>query len=114
MELEKTNRLNILFASYRALLTKKQDAYLSLYYEEDNSLGEIAEEFNVSRQAVYDNLKRSTQALENYEAKLHIYQNYLERQTTLTALQAYVAQNYSQDQTLNNLVRGLAVQEEEN
>lgn len=52
MELEKNERVNALFAFYQPLLTSKQNDYLQLYYADDYSLGEIAEEFQVSRQAV--------------------------------------------------------------
>ena len=52
MEIEKTNRMNALFEFYAALLTDKQMNYIELYYADDYSLAEIAEEFGVSRQAV--------------------------------------------------------------
>ena len=58
MEIEKTNRMNALFEFYSTLLTEKQMNYMELYYADDFSLGEIAEEYEVSRQAVYDNIKR--------------------------------------------------------
>ena len=54
MEMEKTNRMNALFEFYSTLLTEKQMNYMELYYADDFSLGEIAEEYEVSRQAVYD------------------------------------------------------------
>ena len=47
------------FEFYAALLTDKQMNYIELYYADDYSLAEIAEEFGVSRQAVYDNIKRT-------------------------------------------------------
>ena len=56
MEIEKTNRMNALFEFYASLLTDKQMNYIELYYADDYSLAEIAEEFGVSRQAVYDNI----------------------------------------------------------
>ena len=40
---------------------------------------EIAEEFGVSRQAVYDNIKRTEKILEDYEMKLHMYSDYIVR-----------------------------------
>ena len=40
---------------------------------------EIAEEFGVSRQAVYDNIKRTEKILEAYEMKLHMYSDYIVR-----------------------------------
>ncbi|MGQ0416063.1 hypothetical protein ACT4UL_11765, partial [Bacillus sp. HC-TM] len=45
--LEKTTRMNYLFDFYQSLLTQKQRSYMSLYYLDDLSLGEIAEEFDV-------------------------------------------------------------------
>lgn len=70
--LEKTTRMNYLFDFYQSLLTQKQRSYMSLYYLDDLSLGEIAEEFDVSRQAVYDNIKRTEAMLEEYEEKISI------------------------------------------
>ncbi len=54
--------MNSLFEFYGALLTSKQHSYLELYYGDDYSLGEIATEFDVSRQAVYDNIRRTERA----------------------------------------------------
>ena len=50
MEIAKTNRINALFEFYEPLLTQKQMEYLAQYYRDDFSLGEIAENYNVSRQ----------------------------------------------------------------
>ncbi|MBS4217778.1 putative DNA-binding protein [Bacillus sp. FJAT-49711] len=77
--LEKTTRMNYLYDFYQALLTPKQRSYMSLYYLDDLSLGEIAEEYEVSRQAVYDNIKRTEAMLEEYEDKLRLFQKFLER-----------------------------------
>jgi Uncharacterized protein conserved in bacteria len=63
MEIEKTNRMNTLFEFYATLLTDKQMNYIELYYADDYSLAEIAEEFNISRQAVYDNIKEQKKYL---------------------------------------------------
>ncbi|AKG35270.1 putative DNA-binding protein [Paenibacillus durus] len=68
--LEKTNRINLLFAFYEPLLTDKQQTFLKYYFHDDFSLGEIAAEFEISRQAVYEHIKRAEQVLENYENKL--------------------------------------------
>ncbi|PSL51163.1 hypothetical protein B0H94_10173 [Salsuginibacillus halophilus] len=77
--LEKTMRMNALFDFYQPLLTKKQQKYVQLYFLDDYSLGEIADTFDVSRQAVYDNIRRTEQMLEEYEAKLGLYYKYMER-----------------------------------
>lgn len=54
----------------RRLLTQRQQEMLRLYYEEDFSLGEIAEQFGVSRQNVHELITRSVQKLRRYEAAL--------------------------------------------
>ena len=72
MELEKTKRVNDLIDLYGNLLTANQLNILELYYMEDLSLKEIAEELNVSRNAVHDSLKRSLITLEDYEEKLNL------------------------------------------
>ena len=68
--LEKTQRVNLLIDCYGDLLTNKQQLYLQYYYQEDYSLSEIAEIMHVSRNAVYDNLKKAVRSLEKYEEKL--------------------------------------------
>jgi len=66
----------MLYDFYGSLLTDKQQEILSLYYEQDLSLGEIADEFSISRQAVHDILKRSEGILEGYEEKLGLVKKY--------------------------------------
>ncbi|PAD21075.1 putative DNA-binding protein [Terribacillus saccharophilus] len=85
--LEKTTRMNYLFDFYQALLTPKQRSYMEMYYLEDLSLGEIAETFEVSRQAVYDNIRRTEAMIESYEKKLHLYDRFKERSTLLDELE---------------------------
>lgn len=77
--LEKTTRMNYLYDFYQSLLTPKQRSYMSLYYLDDFSLGEIAEEYDISRQAVYDNIKRTEAMLEEYEEKLLLFHKFQER-----------------------------------
>ena len=83
MLLEKTTRMNFLFDFYQALLTDKQRSYMELYYLDDNSLGEIAESYNISRQAVYDNIRRTEAMLEEYEDKLRLFEKFQQRQQVL-------------------------------
>ena len=72
MNIEKMIEIGLLFEQYKELLTDKQREIVSLYYEEDYSLGEISENLNVSRQGVYDTLKRSEKILKDYEDKLKL------------------------------------------
>ena len=112
MEIEKTNRMNALFEFYAALLTDKQMNYIELYYADDYSLAEIAEEFGVSRQAVYDNIKRTEKILEDYEMKLHMYSDYIVRSQIFDQiLERYPEDTFLQEQieiltSLSSLVRG--------
>lgn len=86
MSLEATVRMNQLFSYYQTLLTVKQQQMLSLYYEEDYSLGEIAEHYEVSRQAVHDTIKRSEKALEHYESTLGLLAKRNQRELWLDEL----------------------------
>jgi len=72
--LEKMNQINELYDIYKALLTNKQQEYIELYYHEDLSLSEIADEMGVSRNAVHDNIRRTEKLLAGYEEKLGIYE----------------------------------------
>lgn len=63
----------ILFEYYKELLTDKQIETFICYYNEDYSLAEIAEEFNISRNAVWDTLKKVVILLKYYEDKLKLY-----------------------------------------
>lgn len=113
MEIEKTNRMNALFEFYATLLTEKQMNYLELYYADDYSLGEIAEEFEVSRQAVYDNIKRTEKLLEDYERKLHIYSDFMVRNEILADLNCYVESTYPDDPKLKQYIQKIQEIDEE-
>ncbi|WP_010282502.1 putative DNA-binding protein [Bacillus timonensis] len=102
--LEKTTRMNYLFDFYQSLLTPKQRNYMSLYYLDDFSLGEIAEEYEISRQAVYDNLKRTETMLEEYEEKLLLFQKFQERKKLITELKK-LAQEYDDSAQLQNVIQ---------
>ena len=62
--------MSMLLDYYGALLTQKQKAYFDLYYNQDLSLGEIAEELGISRQGVHDALVRTEAALRTTEQRL--------------------------------------------
>ena len=62
-------QMTLLFDYYGDLLTERQRMCFDLRYNQDLSLGEIAEELEVSRQGVYDNLSRAEALLRNMEEK---------------------------------------------
>lgn len=86
--LEKTNRINLLFDFYETLLTEKQQTFLKYYFLDDFSLGEIAAEFEISRQAVYEHIKRAEEMLEIYETKLGLLRKDEERSELLSRLES--------------------------
>lgn len=88
-------RLNYLFDFYQTLLTPKQREYMKLYYLEDYSLVEISEYASVSRQAVYDNLKRTEAILESYEEKLRLYEKFDQRIQLLKELERMMTDDNS-------------------
>lgn len=59
----------LLFDYYGDLLTERQKLCFDMHYNQDLSLGEIAQELSISRQAVYDNLSRTEALLKNMEEK---------------------------------------------
>ena len=70
MELDKTELMNNLLDLYGGLLTENQLNVMELYYMNDLSLSEIAEELNVTISAFNDTLKKASAMLEMYESKL--------------------------------------------
>ncbi|WP_420842480.1 putative DNA-binding protein [Halalkalibacter alkaliphilus] len=95
--------MNYLFDFYQSLLTQKQRKYMSLYYLDDFSLGEIAEEFEVSRQAVYDNIKRTEAMLEDYEKKLMLLSKFEKRTELLTQMKSAVEENATPEEIMSLL-----------
>ena len=71
-DLEKKVDLAFLAAFYGGLLTEKQRQVLSLHCEEDLSLGEIAQEVGISRQAVHETLARASARLREMEGALGV------------------------------------------
>ena len=67
---EKNLKVALLLDYYGVLLTEKQRDVIDLYYNEDLSLGEIAEQENITRQGVRDTLKRGEQTLFELENAL--------------------------------------------
>ncbi|MGO2952449.1 MAG: YlxM family DNA-binding protein [Lactobacillus sp.] len=111
--LTKSEQLGDLYAYYRVLLTPGQQRYFEAYYYDDLSLGEIAANHQVSRQAVYDNLKRSSESLVKYEAKLHLCANDDRLEQQLLAVLASLSQQdlpaaQHQLQIILNQIRGVS------
>ncbi|MCL5046543.1 MAG: YlxM family DNA-binding protein [Actinobacteria bacterium] len=91
--IEKLLHISLLFDFYGQLLTVRQRELVELYFQNDLSLGELAGEFGVSRQAIHDILKRAREMLEEYEAKLGLVQRHLDQQVKLREIDRLLAEN---------------------
>ena len=68
--MEEKVKISMLTELYGKLLTEKQFEFIDDYYNNDLSLSEIAENNNITRQAVRDILKKGEKKLFEYEEKL--------------------------------------------
>ena len=77
--INKTIEMNEYLDWYGELLTQKQQDICDLYFKEDLSLSEISENYEISRAAVLDTIKRSKKILEDYEKKLQLIKKFHQR-----------------------------------
>ena len=71
--------ISLLLDFYGQLVTKRQYEILDMHYNNDCSFGEIAAELNISRQGVYDNIKRGKAALLSIERKLGLVARFVDQ-----------------------------------
>lgn len=76
-------KVSILLDFYGQLLTARQYEILDMYYNNDYSLGEIAEELGISRQGVHDSIRKGRAALEAYEARLGLAARFNEQEESM-------------------------------
>ena len=81
-------KYSVLFSYYGELFPKKKKEYLELYLEENSSFSEIAKKYKITRQAVYDNIKRGIKQLDEYEEKLKIFEKEKELKNKLLFLKS--------------------------
>lgn len=105
--LAKTNRINLLYDFYGKLLTEKQQTFFTYYFHDDYSLGEISDVFGISRQAVYEHIKRAGQSLDEYERKLQLLAKHEQRQRCLQELEAAIAAGGRTDERIAALIATL-------
>lgn len=81
--MEKIVERGILYDFYGPLLTEHQQEIYEAAVYENMSLGELAEEFGISRQGVHDLIKRCDKILADYENKLHLIARFSESKKSL-------------------------------
>ena len=72
MEIEQIIKVSQLYDFYSELLSQKQKQYLNDYFFNDLSLTEISGNYEISKQAVSNNIKRTIIELEQFEEKLNL------------------------------------------
>lgn len=75
--MEKIVEQGLLYDFYGELLTEHQKKIYEDVVYNDFSLGEIAEEYGISRQGVHDLIRRCNNSLQEYENKLHLIERFL-------------------------------------
>ena len=83
----KNMEIALLFDFYGEMLTEKQRDVIELYYEDDLSLSEIAENEGITRQGVRDSIKRAETQLLDMEERLGLVKRFREMQEGVTAIQ---------------------------
>ncbi len=76
MFVKDVKEIPLLLDFYEELLSERKRTVLSLYYNEDLSLAEIAEEIGISRQGVRDLIKKAEEELSNLEEKLGLVKKF--------------------------------------
>ena len=100
-------KISLLLDFYGALLTDKQTDALFMYYNNDYSLSEIAEELSISRQGVRDHIKRGEKQLLDFEEKLGLYERFQEIRLEIEKIQDLIDDNSSNAVEINRLCTDL-------
>ena len=106
--MEEKVKISMLCQFYGKLLTQKQCEFINDYYNNDLSLSEIAENSNITRQAVRDIIKKGEKKLFEYEEKLQFMKRTLNQEKKIEKALAEltkIQKDYSDKQIANVLER---------
>ena len=81
-----TSRMTMLFDFYGEVLTPRQKEFFDLYYNEDLSLAEIAENYGISRQGVRDVIVRAEAIMTDLEDKTGLMKRFMLMQQQVQAI----------------------------
>jgi len=102
--------ITLLFDTYGGMLTQKQQEYLDMRYNQDMSLGEIAQVQGVSRQAVFDNLTRTEALLRRMEENIGCVKRDMQiRSAARTILETAAVLDASSDPAVSELAKRITV-----
>lgn len=107
--MEEKIKISMLNEFYGKLLTEKQSDFINDYYNNDLSLSEIAQNNNITRQAVRDNIKKGEKKLFEYEEKLKFMKRTLnqEKKISKVLLELTKIQKESSDKQISNVLESL-------
>lgn len=75
-DMDSIYEMGMLLDFYGQMLTPRQYEIMDMHFNNDYSLGEIAEHLGISRQGVFDNIKRGKAVLSVYEEKLGLVEKF--------------------------------------
>ena len=107
--MEKNVEISMLWEIYGKLLTDKQNEYIDYYYNQDLSLSEIAENDNITRQAVRDIIKKGERKLFEYEEKLLFMKKTINQEQKIQQILFNLTkiQKDSSDKQVNSILEGI-------
>ena len=82
-----TYRMTMLYDFYGEILTERQKEFFDLYYNEDLSLAEIAENYGISRQGVRDVIVRAEAVMTEIEDKTGLMKRFMQMRGRLSAIE---------------------------
>jgi uncharacterized protein len=100
--MDRVFEISLLLDFYGQLLTDRQQEILDLHFNNDYSLGEIAEHLQITRQGVFDNIKRGKTTLNNFEIKLGIVKKFLEQKEKAHEILMYLKKINENELTPSN------------
>lgn len=105
VKMEKNIEVSLLFDFYGELLKPSGRQSIDLYYNEDLSLAEIADQSGITRQGVRDSIKRCEQQLFDFEKKLGLFKRFKELEDGLDEIAVTARQicENSQDENIKKL-----------
>ena len=107
--MENIEEISILLDFYGNMLSEKQREFLRLYHEENCSMPEIAAEYGVSRQSVFDAVNKAEKALRSYEEKLGLYARFRRTSDQLSLIESEITKLIEENSGNTELVSRLSL-----
>ena len=113
IDMDKLLHATLLYDYYGELLTAKQRTVFGMYYNDDLSLAEIADEMRITRQGVRDLIIRAEKTMRKYEKALRLVEKHLERVYKTEAITGIIQGIINENPDDSRLIRSLCKIREE-